>query len=150
MSELTHMSDEDMLDQIETYRRSDENGWHVDVDTGEYFIIISPIGQNMKIDHIKDCQKVLVELYDHGEMPSSEDLKMPDMAMPDGTTISFNVQCFPHTYIRPLVDVRFKERPWAKQFVLMGAMAPTGTCTLEELCDIIRYCVKLGGLKAFL
>jgi hypothetical protein len=152
---MLDLTDDEMLEQMQLHRRPthiDSEGiesWIVDIDTGDFFIMVTPVGADIAVDHIKNCKAVMVELYDHGEMPDPETLKMPPLEI-NGMTITFDVRCFPHTAIRPTRDMRFKDRPWAKHFTLNGPMSAVGACTLAELCDIVRYCVRLPGLKVFL
>src|SRR5271154_841994 len=110
MSVLSEMSNEDMLNQMEPHRYStQDNGWIANVDTGVFYIRIKHISNEGNIDHIKNCTKVNVELYDRGEDPDPEDLKMPDLDI-GGVSVKFDVRCFPHIGIKPTSDVRFKEQ----------------------------------------
>ena len=142
MKSFSEISNSDMLDMMQSYRYpSETKGWGIDINTGEFLILISNMEiSNAKIDHIKNCDFVSVELYDYREPPKPEELAMPDLYMPDGTKIKFEVSCFPHIRIYPNQDTRFKNQPWANNCYF----------TTNELCDIVRYCVKLPGLKAFL
>jgi len=157
MNPLSGMTNADIIELLQAHRQLHDieaekiKTWFVEVDTGEFIIRINSTGADIAIDHIKNCAKVMVEIYDRGEMPSAEDLKMPDLVMEDPEIhITFSVQCFPHTGIKPNQDIRFKGQPWAKPFTLQGFMGTTGACTLDEVCDILRYCVRLPGLTAFL
>lgn len=46
----------------------------------------------------------------------------------------------------PSHDYRIVNQPWAERLVLSG----WGTFTLDELCDIVNYCIRSSNLKAFL
>src|SRR5271170_5298547 len=103
MNVLSCMSNADIIEQLQAYRQpytieiEKVTTWFVEVDTGKFIIRITSTGADIAIDHIKKCAKVMVEIYDHGEMPPPEDLTMPDLIMDPDIHISFSVECFPHT-----------------------------------------------------
>jgi hypothetical protein len=128
---MLDMTDDEMLEQMQQHRypyfidNESAESWAVNLETGNFLIMIYPIGDDYHIDHIKNCRKILIELYDRGKAPTP-------------------------TGIRPIADIRFKNKPWAQGFILHSTKAPMGCCSLEEMFEIIRYCARLSGLMAFL
>ena len=145
------VSNEDMLSNMEVNRFNNAIGtWTVNINTGLFYIIVNPITGQDQLDHIKNATKVMIELYDHGRMPNAEELDMSDVILSDDDVLKFNARCFPHHGIYPQSDLRFKDQPWATLFNLQGFLTATGSFTLDELCAVVRYCVKFNKLKAFL
>lgn len=98
-----------------------------------------------------------ITLYQHGEELPPERLAMPDLEYEwEGKkySISFDVKHFPHKAIIPYQDSRFQNQYWAENFktksgnfaIFHGNQA---YLSIEEACDMLRYCHSVSNLLAF-
>lgn len=152
------LSNSEILDNLEKFRFQNQNdGWTVRVDTKVFYLIITNTESFKDVDHI--CSEVEVQIFDRGKEESPESLaKLSDSSYLNerlkelglDITISLDVQVFPHTAIYPQDDVRFKGQPWVHKINKRYGLGCSGVVSLDELCDIIRYCLKLTNLKVFL
>lgn len=114
--------------------------------------------EDNKLESLDQYDKIHIEILEFPRVdpaaltPSS--IKVP---MPDGSDFVVNFNwAVGLVSIYPPADDRFSGQPWSKEWVLTLSTAGggyNGTCYLiatpDIACDIIRYCQKLTGLKAF-
>lgn len=107
------------------------------------------------LDSISKYSKVSVELYYYRDLTEDEVSTLNEDSDPvefeiDGQKFSVNIDwhVFPHLAIDPRSDELFKEQLWASLFnrATIGYMAKVD---LPTLCQIIRFCDQMSGLKAF-
>jgi hypothetical protein len=168
MTKLSEATDEQLLKAIEEYGSSGTDTLLTfDFTLGGteekplFYIAVKAGEDNTSdpaevLDSLLKYQKVAIELYFWQPMPPPEDLKMDDITF-DGTNekgekvtykFTFDVRCFPHRAIDVLSYEHFKDQPWAKEFH-RGTIGYIAKVDLATVCNIVRYCDKIGRLKMF-
>jgi hypothetical protein len=109
------------------------------------------------LENLADYEKLNIQLFEFPRVdPEALKPSNLEVPLPDGTV--FKVQMdwrLAPSPIFPETDDRFSGQPWAKDWHLSkSTFAVTSTvCWLmaspDIVCDIIRHCYKLTGLKAF-
>ena len=104
--------------------------------------------------HLQDYKFFRVELWDYREL--SEEMKQAEVP----TDFKFQMPGFPefnikieykvwsHQAIDPRGDERFKDQPWAKEFN-PAQMGYDALVSPAVFADMVRFCYKISGLKAF-
>lgn len=151
---------EETSEWLELERRK-QNGtlekWRLAFLTDGFYIKISG-GEETKsdppsyLDHIKDYNTVIVELYKRGEYPSKEELAEFNKPITvAGYTININTIVFPHRALFPPHEKYIQDQFWAEKFKWESEeYSPSASLTLNDLDKMMKYLVKLDGLAAFL
>lgn len=95
-----------------------------------------------------------VDLYDYAE--KSEEMKAAEGPFDHKYVfpgmgdfwVKLDFRVWPHRKIYPSRDDRFKDLEWAKSFKQYST-THSATLPANTIFDIIRYCDKISGLKAF-
>jgi len=106
---------------------------------------------------LADYEKLNIQIFEFPRM--DETLLSPtnmEVPLPDGSTfkvrLDWRVAASP---IFPETDYRFQGQPWAKDWQITKSTVGifSTVCYLmatpDIVCDIIRYCYKITGMKAF-
>ena len=109
------------------------------------------------LESLADYKTVNIQIFEFPRVePGALDPTQLEVPMPDGTV--FKVQMdwrIAASPIFPETDDRFSGQPWAKDWQIAKSTIGiySTVCYLmatpDIVCDIIRHCYKLTGLKAF-
>jgi hypothetical protein len=109
------------------------------------------------LESLADYNTVNIQLFEFPRLdPNALAPTNVEVPMPDGTI--FKVQMDWRVAASPIfpdTDDRFSGQPWAKDFQIakstIGIYSTVSylMATPDTVCDIIRHCYKLTGLKAF-
>lgn len=133
--------------------------WSYVLTNGVFYFCINGGNENNSIPAsldlpLKDYELLTLEIWDYremsDEMKGAEGPSNTSFKMPDGSDFFINLQfhAWPHKTIDPRSDDRFRDQEWASKFNLcnLTAEAHLSPATIGE---IIRFCDKISGLKAF-
>lgn len=103
---------------------------------------------------LKSYKSFSLELWDYVEKseemkavegPTDQNFVIPGLG---DFWIKINYHVWPHKQVDPRNDERFKQFEWANEFD-RGAMTYSAWLPASTIFDIIRYCDKISGMKAF-
>jgi hypothetical protein len=107
------------------------------------------------LESLADYETINIQLFEYPRLdPDFEPQTNVEVPLPDGQVfkiqLDWRVAASP---IFPGTDERFSGQPWAKDFLLakhpVFSTVSFMMATPDIICDIIRHCYKLTGLKAF-
>lgn len=165
---LYEFSNDELLGLLETRRRFKETPasydedvltskpwWTCELTNGVIYVHLTGGNEDLSEPSdleipLKDYKWFTVELWDHREVENDvapSDVKWQMPGFPE-FHIKIEYIVWPHIAIDPRYDERFKEQSWAKDFN-QGYMGYNASVTPATLGEIVRFCDKISGLKAF-